>query len=503
VYQEVFREFCVTVSKLEHELGESAEDDFWQELLREVKYYRFLLNAAPLPLNTYCDKLLPSIQGKLKICYNLFPNFVTSVQNLIDQLFILVGVCDNPFLEAIEKLIPRQEHRTTALLLKEAYLFPLVEDVLSSHPSLQFIELVNQRQLRGTDCYHQLFVIGPSKWHPAYIFRSPRAKEIHLIRYSWLIDRLPETSIFLKPFIQHKPTGSAIRMIEENRTIHDNNNLEEYTGYADEDILPEVNWQKISSKILAQIQGELDQEHVSAKMYILANEQAVFLETNENTKVLVLDLVPNEDDEDEEELQQIKRIDISKILPGMFLLLRTGGGGDYIISIANKILREQAPTLRNKQEHWKTCLRRAVEAKGILPICIELLDLGSELANEINVRNWMSNRSIHPQNARDFHAIIRLVGLQDKEQEYLDAARRIEQAHRQAGFYIRKQLLKQVEHVDFQELHRKGYMDFELPEAEGGSLTAFRIEHIAPGIFNMPASRVGHPTRVKDLLWPG
>jgi len=500
VYHEVFHEFCTSLAKLERELGEQIEDDYWQELLREVKYYRFLLNAAPLPLNTHCDKLLSSIQIKLKNCHHIFPSFVRPLQNLVEKISILIGLNDNPLLDTIVDILPDQGNQTAALLLKESYLFPLVEDVLISHPLLQHIVLVNQRQLRGIDCYHQLLVIGPSYWHPEYIFRSPRAKDIHLIRYSWIVDRLPDASVFVKPFIQPQSAGNNIEATGV-LNIRDDGEREVSLEYTDQDILPTINWQNISTKILRQAQDDPNQEHVNAKLYLLANEQAVFLEANENTKVLVLDLVVDEDDEEVEELQQFKRLSLLKVLPGMFLLLRTEGGGDYIVPIANRILGERAPLLRAKQEHWKALLRKAVEAKEIFAVSIALLDLGSEIANEINVRNWMSSRSIRPQKDEDFHAILKLVGLQDGVQEYQDAAGEIESAHRKAGFYIRQQLLKQVANVDLQELHRKGYVDFELPEADGGSLTAFRIEHIAPGVFNMPASRIGHPTIVKDFIW--
>ena len=502
VYHEVFHDFCTSIAKLEHALGELSEDDFWQELLHEVKYYRFILYAAPLPLNTFCEKLLPFIQVKLKNCYFSFPNFVAPVQNLADKLSILIEVCENPLLEAIAKLLPDQEQQTAALLLKETYLFPLVEDVLLLHPSFQHIQVVNHHQLRGTDCYHRLFVIGPSHWHPEYILRSPHAKEIHLIRYSWLRDALPSSSVFLKPFKQQQSTGNNIE-VTRSLDIQGDDEQDNTSDYADQNIQPQINWQNISSRILRQTQDDPGQEHVQAKLYLLANEQAVFLEANDNTKVHVLDLVLDEDDEDEEGTQQVKPLTLDKVLPGMFLLLRTEGGGDYILPIANGILRERASLLRAKQEHWKALLRKAVEAKGITETSIELLYLDSEIATEINVRNWMSNRNIRPQKDADFHAILQLVGLQDREQEYKDAAGEIDSAHRKAGVYIRKQLLKQVANVDLQELHRKGYMDFELSEADGGSLTAFRVEHIAPGSFDIPASRIGHPTKVKGLLWQG
>jgi len=190
---------------------------------------------------------------------------------------------------------------------------------------------------------------------------------------------------------------------------------------------------------------------------------------------------------------------VAKLQPGMFLLLRTEGGGDYIVPIANRILGEDAAQLREMQEGWKTRLRGEVELRGLLPVCIDLLELGgSKHVNEINLRYWMSSKCIRPQDNNDFRAILKLVGLQDKEALYRDVADRIERAHRSAGFYIRKLLISQVTGADLHEIHKKGYMEFELPRSDGGSLTAFRIEHISPAITNVSASRTGRPVAAKD-----
>ncbi len=496
VYHAAFNEFCTSIAKLEYNLGEQVQDDYWKGLLREVKRYRFLLNAAPLSVNSHISTLFPFIEESLRKCHYYFPQSVSQVQDILDKLSILSTLHDNPLLETIAGLV--SEHDFTGLLLKESYLFPLVEAELMSHQALKRIELVNQYQLRGTQCYRSLLIVGPSRWYPEYVLRSPRAKEVHLIRYSWLADRWRPSPIFVRPFTQQQLARSSSKSIEDTY-IQDLDNQEDTQEYVDQDILPEINWGHIATKILRQAADDSNQEHIPAKLYLLANEQSVFLDGNENAKALVLDLEIDEDDE--EELHQVKRILLSKTRPGMFLVLRTEGGGDYIVPIANRILREKAMPLRAMQEQWKALLKESVSARGAFTVSIELLDRGSKRANETNVRNWISSRSIHPQDDEDFRAIMRLIGLQDKEQEYRDAAEQIESAHRKAGFYIRDQLLKQVASADLRELHKKGFLDFELPESDGGSLTAFRLEHVSPEIFSISVSRIGRLTKIKDLSW--
>ncbi len=441
VYHAAFREFCMMTAKLEHDLGEDIQDDYWKEVLREIKYYRFLLNAAPLPMNLQAAKLLSFMKDNLRRCGYSFPYFVPYIKKMIDMLSILSDLPDNPLLETIAELVSHQEHQTVALLLKESRFFPLVEDVLTTYPALKHIELVNLIQLRDEHCYNQLLIIGPRRWYPGYVFRSPRAKEVNFIHYSWLSDREPAHPIFVKPYTQKQLTGSQSELTVDSYMQEDDNPDESHEEDEDED-------------------------------------------------------------EDEGELQQIKRISLSRIRPDVFLLLRTEGGGDYIVPIADRILGEKAQDLRMMQEHWKELLRRAVSTKGLLVVCSKLLfDYGSKRASETNVRNWMSSRTIRPQYDEDFRAIMRLLGLENKEYEYQDTAKQIESAHRKAGFYIRQQLLNQVANADLRELHKKGFMDFELPEADGGSLTAFRIEHISPEVSYIPVSRVGRPITMKDLPW--
>jgi hypothetical protein len=226
----------------------------------------------------------------------------------------------------------------------------------------------------------------------------------------------------------------------------------------------------------------------------------VLLEIADDVKALILDLDEddNEDDSENEHASHFARLATGKIRPGMFLLLRTSGSGDYIVPIADRILGREAQRLRSMQEEWKSALRTLVQSKGLLAASIELLDLGSARANEINVRNWMSPRNIRPRDYNDFLAILRLTGMENLAHEHWQAAEAIDTAHRKAGFQLRKLLLSQVRGADLRTLQRKGRLDFHMPEVEGGTLTAFRVEHVMPDSILVPISRLGRPFLIKE-----
>ncbi len=497
VHHAAFRGLCAAIRDIGNDLGEQAQDDYWLELLQELKRFRFTLYAAPVPINFQSVKLLHFLESKKKNCQYFFPSSFPRLQDIIDRVSALVAVPDNPLLEEISELIPPRDSSKSAILLKETYLFPAVEELIGNHPALQHVELVNRYQLRAVQCYQNLFVIGPHYWFPDYIFRAPRTEELHCIRYSWIPDTWVMKPIFIRPTNSRStPDANSASVGTDGATRKDTNETSEEQ---EQEKVLEINWHKLSTKVMRSTPDDHTQEVVPARLYLLAGDQAVFLEASDHARVLALNFETSGEEGDDEEMQQIRRMSVAKLQLGMFLLLRTEGGGDYIIPIANRILGEDAAQLREMQEQWKTLLRKEVELSGLLPVCIDLLEQGgSKHVNETNLRYWMSSRCIRPQNDNDFSAIMKLVGLQDEEILYRDAAERIESAHRSAGFHIRKLLIGQVATTDLHEIHKKGYMEFELPRSDGGSLTAFRIEHISPVITPVSASRTGHPVVAKD-----
>lgn len=496
VHHVAFRDLCTAIRGLENNLGEQAQDDYWQELLQELKRFRFTLYAAPVPINFQSDKLLRFLEGQKRNCQHFYPGSLQKLQDIINLVSVLVAIPDNPLLEKILELLPPGDSSKTAILLKEAYLFPAVEELIVNHPALRHVELVNRHQLRGAECYQNLFVIGPHYWFPDYIFRAPRTKEVHYIRYSWIPDTWVIRPIFIMPTNSQDTPGSNSALVAGSVTRKGTNEVSEDQ---EQEKVPEINWHKLSTKVMRSTPDDHTQEVVPARLYLLTGDQAVFLEAGEHARVLVLDFETSGEEGDDEEVQQIRRMPVAKLQPGMFLLLRTEGGGDYIVPIANRILGEEADQLREMQEGWKTRLRKEVELRGLLAVCINLLNLGgSKHVNETNLRYWMSSKCIRPQDDKDFSAIMKLVSLQEKAILYRDVADRIEWAHRSAGFYIRKLLISKVATTDLHEIHKKGYMEFELPRSDGGSLTAFRIEHISPVITPVSASRTGHPVIAKD-----
>lgn len=486
-----FRSFCLSLKKFERFLGEAAEDNYWRAFLYSLRRYQFCLCAAPVPFNhptVRKPEILESIQKHLSISKSIYPNFADGADDIFNQFISLSKSDDNPLLHSLAELCSTSGE--VALLLKESHLIYAVEDVLAATDSLRSIELVVPSQLRSSTCYKKLVVIGPTRWFPEYIFSAPRAPDIQIVHYNWIRDKWKPEPVFIGSI---KVAESAIFPILNPEKANDTIGNEVVINHLEpeEILLPSINWNQITKGFVhpSLVSLDIEDEDTEAWLFLLEGGEAVFLDAE--AKAMVIDL---------EEDEFVKRIPVVDIEPGMFVLLRTSSGGDYIIPLADRILGENVQRTRELQNEWKTLLRQKVKSIGLLAVSKNLVKLGSLLANEVNVRRWMLNSSIKPRSDKDFEAILRFVGVGNRLHQFYEAANLLDSAHRRAGKYIRKLLLKQVGQCDLPQLQRLGRMDFELDEADGGSMTAFRVVDMDSELRMIPASKIAQPFEIEHEI---
>lgn len=480
-----FRIFCLSLKKFEQSLGENAEEDYWKNFLRPLRQYRFKLCAAPLPFNhpiASQSDTIKFLEKQLKNCKSMYQDFASAANEIFNLLVDLSKSDDNPLLDFIEKNYPNN-----SLVIKESYLIPAVENVLSASHKLNKNLILAPSQLRTNSCHKRLVVIGATRWFPDYIFTAPRTYEIDIVHYSWIKNRWQPKPVFIASpdnVIQSNFIYLPICNTEDVNTKTTDIFQEDHL-HPDEIIPPSINWIQVCKKFSTFSLSIDKEESIEARLFLLEGEIAVFLDTK--TKALVIDLM--EDGE-----SQVKRESVTDIETGMFIILRTNGGGDYIIPLANHILGEKAQTFRELQQLWKTRLKNKISSSSLQDVSWRLLNLGSKLAkHEQNIRTWMSSRNIKPKNEKDFNAILTFVGLADRLEEFHKAAEEIYRAHYQAGKHIRQLLLHKVRTSNLQKLEQIGKMDFELSEADGGSMTAFRVVDINRELIMLPSSKIAHP----------
>lgn len=490
-----FRSFCKQVQMLEAMLGDAAKDEYWHQVLGSLKRYRFNMMAGLLPFDWRDPAMSGSINEPDRLknsCAQLYPSVTRQLNTVLASWMRLSCLSDNPLLEKlVDTWTPDPRHKNL-VVLKEERLALASRSAIWNCPSLLElgIEVLSPSQIDLSVCYDFTVIVGPVRWFPEHLFDAPRAVDTITLSYRWIADRWQAKHVF---------AGSS-RLVPG---IHVDASAGDTTDDANldpDEILLSVNWNMLTERLAKpDDHGDQYQDVVDSKLVILSGENAVFVEAAAAATQLVLDL---DEGNDERSGDCVQRILTGKLKPGLFILLRTEGSGNYIIPVADQLMGQTlANKTRRSQALWKNLLRRSVKQRGLLETCIDLIDLGSPKANEVNVRNWMSTQTIRPGDHHDFHAVLKLIGLDCREEEFIQDAATILNAHQRAGFHIRNQLLTQVNKSDLSDLRKQGSKEFLLPAADGGKLTAFRIEQVAPKSTQVPSSKIGLIITLKDIQW--
>ncbi|QNI30832.1 hypothetical protein H7849_17145 [Alloacidobacterium dinghuense] len=403
----------------------------------------------------------------------VYPAEAMQFGRAIQCLEALIQSNENPYRIWLAEAVLRNPG-DGAVLISDSRLVIAAERQLYRNPSTRRLSVITPAQLTRDRCFDVLYVLGAARWFPSFIFDAPRSTKTEVIRYAWIKDGHREDA---KRFLcAAEPTFE----MEDDPAEHED-------CYDAADLLPVVDWRSIGRKIAAaELQNTL--ESAEANLVLLEGERAVFLEAADGASVLTIDL------DADESTERLARIATNEVRPGTFLLLRTSGGGDYIVTEADRhFLKGRAPEVREAQQRWKALLRQEVQKDGLLGTSVRLIDLGSSSAEEINVRNYLSPRSIRTRATEDFQAIMRLVGLGEEWQRYWNMMGEIDHAHRLAGHRIRRQLLRKLEELDLTELERVGRMEITLPEMDAGGFTAFRVLDVSPDSQLVDIHGLGHP----------
>ena len=139
---------------------------------------------------------------------------------------------------------------------------------------------------------------------------------------------------------------------------------------------------------------------VGAWLFALASGEGVYLEATEGSRAYVVEF---------QEDVLVHQEPTSQIEAGDYVMLRTEGDGDYIRAIADAILGDKAPRLREMQATWKAELAR--NSLPVVPVASdELLTSRASHVTDANIRQWIRPDSIRPRDAANFSAVLAVIG---------------------------------------------------------------------------------------------
>ena len=496
--------FAISLEKFTYDYREELSDEFWAPVARLFKRRRYLLQAVPLSFsaiaradNNLVDKVLPII----KRVKSVFPDMEEDVRTLLDLFQRLSAADDNPIGNFIQSMFLESNDFSShsAILIRDSRWGQAVEDSFGADRRFRKLHVISPEYLRDGACYENLYCVGPAKWFQNYVFSAARSSSIHLFCFNWVKDRrsIPNpfrvgTTEVTSPKSTKNVKSEFIRLIDTSRS--------EDESIEAEDLVPDINISRVKKRISESMDSEDFAQEVQAKLFVLEGDALVMLEAESYSKNLVIDPLYWHDDNEGAEAT-VSKILTSEIEPGMFVLIRSGGGGDYIEPIADDILGEKAYVLRTLQTEWKTLLKMKVKALGVDAAIEDLKRNGSEKAGYINLRNWMSDRSIKTRDYSDFEALMNFIDLGDRCEELWNAAEMIHGAHRKAGFTIRKELIEKISQTSLKDIQKSGRAEFKIGSSNEGSMLVLRVKKIVAEPFTVPESSVGKILEGSEDLW--
>jgi hypothetical protein len=480
VTNETLGRYADALRELIRAVGEDRSDDYWRTGLSPLKHCRFVLLATPLPSGHPDVGALSAVsaaRAHFSDCGRVFPEHAELATTVCDRLSDLCLANTDDIGAAIANAASDFADERIGVVLPSFGFDRAVEHHLKAEYDLG-LDVMNPRTLVEREPYDLQFVVGSPFWYSRrgwhWVFTAPRAAVVHSIAYGLAAGSLPPASAFSRSRLGRTHMRRMEAVVAPDA--------------ADDDEI-EFGADLVSLPLASPGQGGQSSEIVSARVFLLGDGFAAFLSASPEarTETLSLEQPPG---------QRVVALPVDELIPGSFVLLRSEGGGDYVVAVADRLLGTQAQALRTMQVEWKSRLRHRVDQVGIDHIVRALRGHGSARADRQNVRNWCSQRTLRTQDQADFRAIMRLIGLEDEEADYWQAMGVLHRAHTRAGAAIRTRLEKEAELADFSELEVAGRIDFTLPQG-GGVLTAFRIEDIGSDIANVPSSQLNVPFPVR------
>ncbi len=324
------------------------------------------------------------------------PAYAAHVRETIDRMIVVARSGDDPLGDAIRAEL-KETQGTVLVLVRKAGRVAPVQDRLTEAGGPRV--LVRSSQLLTQDeIFQRIVAVGPSQWFTEAL-GAPRAQQMDLFRYTWVRDRLAPPLLLVGSMRSKGKHGTS--------TPTESDEPSETDALSEDFLEPRVAWSQIHESALRASSEEVHaSEQIQAKLFLLADKHAVYVEAEEGAKSYVLD-------PEAESNERVELLPGDELSVGMFLILRTEGGDDRT-ALADRIMGERAGALREQQRTWKEKLRQLIRSSSSADVVRQLGAAGSVRANSSNLRNWAATRSIRTRDFMDFLAIMRLI---DQEAE--------------------------------------------------------------------------------------
>ena len=313
--------------------------------------------------------------------------------------------------------------------------------------------------LKGGKFYDEVFIIGSPEFYDERFSRLFLARITHFISYDIFQNKIRKT----KPFKNIKKCD-VIDNIYINVRISkgiDGQVFEVDFGQAQEE---QFQKDEIIARHEANAQKITAIDRVEANLIVLHNNYYTFIPIDSKLRKI------------DREILHLSSTKIKDIEPGDWLLFRNNTNTDLIIEVANQLLGEEHVNHRKWQRVWKRKLRRLIEKNGEEKMIRYLKKNGITTANPQNLRNWIKEESISMQAFDQLLVALRFD--EETQKEIQESSKILTSKHIQAGRFITKQLLNELDETIVENLIDNGYATFTSPLVEGASFNIEVVEEI-------------------------
>jgi hypothetical protein len=484
--------------------------DLGQEYAHEVgflKRFRFLLCSTILPPKMIYDLLsarrLSKKSGANSLSGN--PDIRGKSAEVDDRMGVLCELAQNPLLPAFLHHVPSLNTPAVAAFhVPDASFAPVVQKYIHETKDLRVSGVsfvaASANELRGPRIYDLLVFCGVPQWleytNHEYVLTAARAPEVVVVCYSFMISSSLEFSPVELESSHPKTARFKFRVESEGDLARESAPIAVKTDSAVtlEDVIPSVNLDAAAFAARLLSTNALREEEISARLWLLADNSAVYLEEPGEAWML--------EPKDSGDGCDIQLRPNEALEPGQIIILTTSGAGDLIVPVANEMLGQHSDRYRNLQLDWKQRLRDHVSRRGLKAVLNELQALNAENLSEQNLTNWSSSdeRKIGPGSDRTFYAVLQIVGLASSAEEIVRNAHTLRAVRISAGHYLQRQLLAEFQHADLEVLRTTGA--FEVRTSDGvASKTAYLLEERGSDLQPILMSRRSKPFQVTEELW--
>ena len=476
--------FSESVFKLSRLMRLQEDDAGWRQFLYPARRARNILTTVPLPYNSAVLGLA-GLMRELDVLLPMLHIYAGEEAGALGREAVevgreLAGLGYSPILDLILELARDAQRGSNGLLLPMSEFLPSVRDDLKWRlgANQTVLHALTWHELAESELFERLIVIGPLYWYHdhEFVFTSPRAMRIEVVEWAWYHEQALTAKV-----LTGSSGGPMLRVVPPPAR----------PGFlvTEGEERPEVDWHSVSQELTGRAEAEFAEPVIARPVLLAGGFAALFPEEGERHVWMLDPHAPAE--------HRVVRVDIADLEPGHVVILRTSGGGDLIVPLADEILGADARRLRDLQHMWKAKLAKWVQGQGGLNRAAEELErMGSPRPYPQNLQNWLGERSLRPDDFDDWRAIIRAACLEDKTMEIWQAMGKIGSAHRSAGRSLGQRLREMADTADLDKLLTTGSQVFS--QLHGGSLTAFRVEGFAPVTVRCTTTRLMAPVRMRS-----